>query len=270
MPLSSSRADLDAFLTGTGPITHIQLRRLNAILRARVTFETSEAATLALQKDGYEFSPGNAVVSVKHDSVERWEQGCGNATGGKPEGKGLMQMMPARERMTSSFWAAFGAAKRAAGKLEEGAKRLGEELEDRLAVSEKMDGAVEALERADERLQVSQRVGEVAAAGRNAAGELDRTYGISKGMERFVDEMGKGARIVAREVDENLQLSERAREMTNRALSHDGIGPTVRNVVDRVGGNEVEMRDTPRKKKNYQPSGVEQNMEDGEFNAAPE
>lgn len=208
-------------------------------------------------------------MSVKQDCHERWEQGCGNVTRNKPEEKGLMQMMPAKETVASSFWAAFGAAKRAAGRLEEGAKRLGDELEDRLAVSEKMDGAVEALERADEQLQVSQRVGEVAAAGRSAAGELDRTYGISEGVGRIVDEVGKGAKIVAREVDENLQLSERAREVTNRALSHDGIGPTVRNVVDTMGGKEVSTEGTPRKKKNYQPSGIEQNDEN-EFNPAPE
>lgn len=270
MPLSSSRTDLDAFLTGTGLITRIQLRRLEAlaILRARVTFENSEAAALALKKDGLEFSPGGAVVSVKYDSVERWEQGCGKEGRGKPRSEALMQIVPARETVTSSFWAAFGVAKRAAERFEQSAKRLGDKLEERLAVSEKVDGAAEALERVDKQLQVSQRVGETAAAGRSTVGELDRMYGISKGVGKFMDEVGRGAKIVAREVDENLQLSDRAREVTNRALNHDGIGPTVRNVVDNVGGKGVAGESTPRK--NYRPSGVAQNSEDGDFGGVAE
>eukprot|EP00177_Eucheuma_denticulatum_P001958 GFKZ01003502.1.p1 GENE.GFKZ01003502.1~~GFKZ01003502.1.p1 ORF type:complete len:368 (+),score=66.97 GFKZ01003502.1:357-1460(+) len=265
MPLNSSRADLDAFLSGTGTITHLQVRRLDnhGIMRARVTFVDTTAARLALERDGHQFGAGAPCVSIKVDSDERWQHGCDIAPIKKQPDAGFMEKLPARETVTASFWAAFGAAKRAAENLEQGAKRIGEELEAKLGVSDKLDGAAEALEKVDKQYHVSERVGEMAAAGKSAAGNLDETYGISKGVGRIVGEVSRGARIVAREVDENLQLSDKAREATNMALKHDAIGPAVRTVVDTVarGEQEESVAGTPRKRKNYKPNGIEQYRE---------
>lgn len=232
-------------------------------MRARVTFAHPTAARLALERDGHNFAPGAPCVSVKVDSDERWQQGCDTAAVNSQPGAGLMNKLPPRETVTASFWAAFGAAKKAAESLEQGAKRLGEELETKLGVSDKLDGAAEALEKVDKQYQVSERMGEMAAAGKSAAGNLDETYGISKGVGRIVGEVSRGARIVAREVDENLQLSDKAREATNMALKHDAIGPAVRTVVDTVAGAEQGggVSATPRKRKNYKPNGIEQHTE---------
>lgn len=279
MPLAASRADLDSFLSGAGEIASLQLRRLDVlrILRARVLFDSTDAAAAALKLDGAEFSPGFAV-SVKPASEERWEAGCSDAgakslpdgtVSAKQPSQGSHWPLPDASSVTKSFWSAFGAARAAAEKLEEQAKRLGEGLEERLHVSEKVAETRAAIGRVDADLHVSERMGEVAAAGKATADDIDQTYAISQRVGRIVDDVGSAARTVAREVDENLRISEKAREVTNMALQHNGIGPTVRTVVDNLESGEAVPAETPKRKKNYQPSGVEQDKEE-EFPGLPQ
>lgn len=250
MPLSASRGDLNVFLAHIGDkIISLQLRRLeaNGILRVRVRFDTTEAAAAALQRDGAIFAGSDQVVSVKPASPERWDDGCGAVdtkatTGGTAAAPpdSLMQKLPDASAVQSGFWSAFGAARAAAERLEIQAKRLGEELEGRLQVSEKVAETREALVEADKKLHVSERVGEMAAAGKAAAQDVDQTYGITKQVGKIVSEVGSAARIVAGEVDENLHLSDKAREATNVALKHEAIGPAVRSVVDSLGTKRSE------------------------------
>lgn len=279
MPLSASRAALNTFLSGSGDkITSLQLRRLHShgMLRARVKFDSTETADAALQRDGTTFAGSERVVTVKPASPERWDDGCGSAWAAPPNSivatpqESLLARLPDANAVRSSFWSAFGAARSAAERLEKQAKNLGEELEGRLHVSEKVAETREAIADVDRRLHVSERVGEVAAVGKAAAEDVDQTYGISKQVGKVVSDVGSAARIVVREVDDNLQLSDKAREATNMALKHESIGPTVRSVVDSLGASTQDRvdaspaRDTPRKKKNYQPSGIEQNKIDAE------
>lgn len=279
MPLSASRADLNIFLSGAGgKITSLQLRRLDThgMLRARVKFESKEFAAAALQRDGAKFAGSERVVTVKPASPERWDDGCGLARTAPPNGtvaaaqNSLLAGLPDAGAVRSSFWSAFSAARSAAESLEKQAKRLGEELEGKLHVSEKVAETREAIADVDRSLQVSERMGEMAAVGKAAAEDVDQTYGISKQVGKVVSEVGSAARIVAREVDDNLQLSDKAREVTNMALKHDSIGPTVRSVVDSLGVKTKDgvdaspSRNTPRRRKNYQPSGIEQNKVDAE------
>lgn len=274
MPLSTSRRDLNTFLSSCGDqITSLQLRRMpdHDMIRARVKFHTPAAVSLALARDGSAFTGTDRVVSVKPASPERWDDGCGlqgtketaDRTVGVPQAS-LLQNLPDTNAVKSGFWSAFCAAKAAAEKLETQAKRLGEELEGRLQVSEKITETREAIVDVDRKLLVSKRVGEMAAAGKAAAQGVDETYGISKQVGKIVNDVGSAARIVASEVDENLHLSDKAREATNMALKHDSIGPTVRSVVDSLGAKADEgiagspANDTPRRRKNYQPSGIPQ------------
>ncbi|CDF41032.1 unnamed protein product [Chondrus crispus] len=275
MPPTSSRPDLDAFFSACGgKILSLQLRRIEAsnILRARIKFDSEEAAASALQRDGQVFPRSDLAVSVKPASMERWNDGCGSQRGNGAPGatltsptNSIMQMLPDTNAVTSGFWSAFSAARSAAERLEEKATKLGEQLEEKLHLSEKVDETRDALVEVDRKLQVSEKVGKMAVAGKSAAQGIDETYGISKQVGKVAADVGSAARTMASEVDEDFHLSEKARVATNLALQNDTVGPAVRSIVDNFGATPTgEAAPSPRKdgvrrKKNYQPSGVEQN-----------
>lgn len=272
MPLTASRADLNQFLSiCDGKIISLQLRPLEAsrVRRVRVKFEHEEAAAAALRLDGQVFVKSDATVSVKPFSEERWNDGFRPASNVSAvdttlvtQPKSFLQMLPDTNAVKSGFWSAFSAARSAAERLEERATELGEQLEHKLHLSEKVADTRDRLADVDQKLHVSETVGEIATAGKSTVQGIDETYGISTQVGKVVGEVGSAARTVASEVDESFQLSERAREATNMALRHNSVGPAVRAVVDNLGGNETESP-TPSdsaRKKNYQPSGTEQDV----------
>lgn len=273
LPLSSRRADLDALLaTCASSISNVRLRRLegHGLLRMRVEFSDEEATHAALARDGAEWN--GLSVSVKRASDERWNASTRDAMqmrerrDSKP-GAGLV--LPDTAAVSQSFWSAFGAARTLAGRLEEGARQLGERLEHELHVTETVEKGRARARDVDAEYNVSGRVAEMAQVGRDTASAVDKKLGFSDGVSTVVDGVGGAARIVAREVDENLRVSEKARDAANAAMTNPTVGAVARSVVGTLDSA------TPPRKKTYRPSSnaeheeVDSNPSPGDAGVAP-
>lgn len=276
MPLGSSRRDLDALLEGCGDVVAIRVKRLEAVgvMRARVEFADGKGCAAALERDGRHV--GGAVVSVLR-ATEAWEDGAGaravTDAVSPPPPQFMMGnvpvVLPDGDEVRGAFWRAIEAASRFAGQIEGQAKKLGTELEEKLHVSEKVAGAAEATRGFDNEYQVSVRVAQAAEVGSAHARELDQKLGVSRNISAVAGRASAAARIVAQEVDENLDLSKRARDATNSAMLNETVGPTIKSVIGALDSKPVSPgtpgTPTPRKKKNYQPSGVEQDAVESRY-----
>lgn len=250
LPLNASRADLDSMFD-FAPITSVQLRRLERdhLLRMRVEFSSIDSAAAALAKDGTEFL--GSVVSIKTASDERWEA---SSVQSKPMRKqAVMQpKQPDVAQAQSRFWGAFATAKNVAQQFEKRAKELGEDLERRLQINEKVEDTKRAIEQLDDQFAVSKTVSEVTKNSKQMAEQVDRNLGISKGVSKVASDMSGAARIVAREVDENFRVGDRARTAANKAIKSETFGNVAKTVVGTLDG------DPPSgKKKRMQPSVVD-------------
>eukprot|EP00178_Gracilaria_changii_P024433 TRINITY_DN7362_c0_g1_i1.p1 TRINITY_DN7362_c0_g1~~TRINITY_DN7362_c0_g1_i1.p1 ORF type:complete len:341 (+),score=73.63 TRINITY_DN7362_c0_g1_i1:477-1499(+) len=246
LPISSSRADLDHFLD-SAPITNVRLRRLekDALLRVRVQFADSTAATAALSKDGADFR--GSVIAVKVASDERWEASNVQQTS-RPRPQSPRAALPDAHAVQAGFWNAFAAARNVAERLEKSARHLGEDLERRLHVSEKMEQTKTAIASLDQQYGVSKTVGQVAKKGKQAAEGVDKTYGISKGVNEVAANVSSAAGVVAREVDETFRVGDRARSALNDAMQNDSVGNVAKGVVGALDG------DTPTAKRRTKPT----------------
>lgn len=261
MPPKTTRDHLNSFLSPSANILSLHLQQIPSpsTLRARITFDSPSSAQAALSLDGAPFPPANTPVSIKPYSLARWQANISTPQQPLSSTPPPSPALPAAA--ISSFWSAVTSARSVAERLEKHAKRVAVQLEETLHVSEKVSQTQAAARRVDNDLQISAKAAELAAAGRAAAGEIDASYGISRQMGKIVDDVGTAARTVANEVDENLRISEKAREATNAALAHDGVGPVVRSVVDGIGSGS----ENGNGKKKYTPSEVREKDEDQDF-----
>lgn len=283
LPISATRADLDALLgTSASSITNVRLRRLeqHGLLRVRVQFDSENVVAATLEKDGTKFKED--YVSIKPASYERWDAAATTTdvprvrprvqkdNGSRTHNSNLVNSpehnaeggMPDLNSVTKSFWSAFGAARQTAEKLEKRARELGQKLEDQLHVSEKVEAGKVRMHEIDRDLNVSGKVSDFAQASRETALAVDGKLHITEGVNHVVGNVSEAARIVAREVDENLRLSDKAREATNAALSSPTVGGVARKVVSRVDGS------TPTSKKKYQPQRLDLDDVGGAMNAS--
>lgn len=268
LPISTTRADLDALLgASASSITNVRLRRLeqHGLLRVRVQFDSENVVDATLEKDGTKFKED--YVSIKPASYERWDAAAATSdaprmrprmqkdNGSRAHNSNLVNLpehnaavgMPDLNSVTKTFWSAFGAARQTAEKLEKRARELGQKLEDQLHVSEKVEAGKVRMHEIDRDLNVSRKVSDFAQASRETALAVDGKLHITEGVNHVVGNVSEAARIVAREVDENLRLSDKAREATNAALSSPTVGGVARKVVSRADGS------TPTSKKKYHP-----------------
>ncbi|CAN8066032.1 unnamed protein product [Agarophyton chilense] len=246
LPISSSRADLDQFLDSAF-VANVRLIRLEKdhLLRVRVQFQDSVAAAAALRKDGADFR--GSIMSVKVATDERWEASSSVQTQRRPQQPQKI-VLPDAEAVQSGFWNAFAAAKSVAEQLEKSARHLGEDLERRLHVSEKVEQTKSAIASLDEQYGVSQTVSEAARKSKEAAVGVDKTYGISNGVNKVASNVSGAAGAVAREVDETFRVGDRARNVFNDAINHDTVGSVAKGVVGALEG------DTQTTKKRTKPS----------------
>lgn len=243
LPLTSRRADLDAFLGNPDHIINVRLRRLekHGLLRVRVEYDGPESTADALKKDGCEYQ--TRFLSVKPATEERWLAASGEGT----QSNDKHNSQPAAG-IGTGFWSAFEAARHMAENLERRARILGDGLEQRLHVSERVAETRQSIVKMDEQYGVSKQMGEMARVGKEKAQDVDRQLGISEGVGKVTEGVGNAAKIVVREVDENFRVGDRVREVTNSALKDERLGGVARTVVSSA--------DTPTKgKKNYQPRG---------------
>ena len=263
LPLGSSRSDLNEFLpaTAVSHVTSVRLRRLeeHGLLRVRIEFNDETPTKETLQLDGTQFhAPEGPHLSVKRATPERWDASSGLVTSVK---KQIPLSGPsAIDSVRTSLWGAVGFAKVFAERLEDSARKIGEQLEDRLHVSEKVSQTKNTVERLDKEYKVQERFGEAVENGKRTAEDIDKTYGISDGVGKIQENVGNAARIVAREVDENLRVSDKARGVANAALKNETLAPVARTVVGGIGEETASN-------KNYQPVTETlngQNEQDGE------
>jgi hypothetical protein len=147
----------------------------------------------------------------------------------------------------SAFWSAFASAKHAASVLEQRARAAGTELDSRLHVAENVDEMSKrsraAAELVDEKLKVRETVGSAVDAGKvwtaeaaKGARAVDDSYGITRRLSELSTNVAAVGSKAAQEVDENLRVSERAREAANTALRHETIGPVVKQAITQLDG----------------------------------
>ena len=189
LSLNTSRADVNQ-LAENASIECLRLRRVeeHKILRVYVKFTNEKDTELILSKDGSYFN--DSFISVKPASNERW-----NATMSTPS------------KAASSVWSAWVSAKAVAEKLEQNAKHLGDSLEKKLQVSEKMT-------QIDKSFHVRDKLEHVAKTTKETTSAVDDKLGLSRGVSTILE----GAGLVAKEVDENWRVGETAREMANSAF----------------------------------------------------
>lgn len=273
MPLDTSRSELDAFLGDMSKrIENIRLQRLKDHVRAIVLFDDDDAVCAALALDGKQFRQG-VVVAVK---LENDAERSVSSTDSPRTVNGVPLTMPDGQEIKDAFWWAFGSAKRAAVQLGQTAEQVGKDIDSKLHVTEKVGGMAnstrETLSKMDSELGVSEKVSKAAEVSktkaeealhvtRNTATEFDAQFGISRQISAVAGQVSNAARVVATEVDENLNLSERARQATNQALQNETVGPTVKALVDGWGqmvspppNAANSQQRSNRKKKDYQPS----------------
>lgn len=274
LPLSARRADLDAFMgASANAITNVRLRRLeqHGLLRVRVQFENEESTAAALEKDGTKFT--DKFISVKPASYERWDAAASPDIGPRLRQRGSESRDPRQiggassqgaknaalpdfSAVSNSFWSAFGAAKVAAEKLEVRAREIGQKIEHQLHVSEKVDAGKARMQQIDKDLNVSGKVQEFAQASRETAQAVDEKLHISDGVHQVMEGVGGAARIVAREVDESFRVSDKARDVTNAALSSPTVGGVARKMLSRIDGT------TPPPKRKHYPQRLDLNDND--------
>lgn len=224
LPLTASRADLNTLLPDPKTIIHIRLRRLESygLLRILVEFASPGAAAEALLLDGTDYY--GSALSVKPGSLERWAATAARCA----------------QQQQTNLWGSLGAM---AERLEAGARKISEELENRLHVSERVAGTASVIKQADRQYGVSEKIAGITHAGMETAKGVDRQYGISDGVGRVVGNVNNAAKVVAGEVDENFRVGDRAREAANAVMKNETIGPVARALTS--GEN--------KSKKNYQP-----------------
>lgn len=246
LPISASRADLDTLLQGA-QIINVRLRRLekDRLLRVRVQFEDAQAAAEALEKDGADFK--GAVISVKKATEERWQASFLDSPRHTPQPRSPRSpsiTLPDAKAVQSGFWSAFAAAKNVAERLERGARHLGDDLERRLHVSEKVEQTKRTIDHLDQQYGVSKTVGEMTERGKQAAVQVDKSLGLSDGVNKVSTDVSGMARIVAREVDESFGVGHRARNAVQGAMQNE----TVAGVAKRAMAS-IDPDDSPGKKK---------------------
>lgn len=252
LPLSTTRPSLFRLLGVTSDdVSNVRLRRLDAhgLLRVRVTFCTPALAAAARRLDGSEWE--EKPLSVKPASEERWAASMPSADSPPKQPNG---------DAGGGFWAAFGAARAVAEQLEQRARSLGNDLESKLQVTERLEAGAKRVREVDQSFKVTERVDGLARAGLETAEQMDERWGISDSVGAVMDNVGDAAMKMAREVDENLRVSDKARNAANAAMSSPTMGRVARSVVSTLDGG------TPtRRKKSYKPRstpGGEANEED--------
>lgn len=268
LPITARRKDLDELLVETSQsVTNVRLRRLerHGLLRVRVQFSSTSAAKQALSLDGSQYpsstsssssstsSSSNSVVyvSIKPSSEERWNASISTSSQPQPQPQPQPQnqhddIMKAKQAVSNSLWSAFKAARNVAEKLEEKARELGQKFENDFHVSDRM-------QEADRTYKVTETVAQVAQVGK----EVDEQYGISNGVGSVVGGVGDAARIMVREVDENLRVSDKARDVTNKALTSPTVGHVARSVVNSLDGKSNKDDTETQSKKGYNPKRLE-------------
>ncbi|PXF49749.1 hypothetical protein BWQ96_00401 [Gracilariopsis chorda] len=239
LPISASRADLDALLDGA-PITNVRLRRLekDRLLRVRVQFEHAQTAAKALEKDGTDFR--GAVISVKKATEERWQASFLDSPRHTPNPRSPRSptlSLPDAKAVQSGFWSAFAAAKNVAERLEQGARHLGDDLERRLHVTEKVEQTKRAIDQLDQQYSVSKTVVEMTERGKQAAVQVDKSLGLSDGVNKVSTDVSGVARIVAREVDESFRVGDRARNAVQGAMQNDAVSGVAKRAMATLDRN---------------------------------
>jgi hypothetical protein len=123
----------------------------------------------------------------------------------------------------------------------------------------------------DEKLKVRETVGTAVDAGKawgaeaaKGAKAVDDSYGITRRLSELSSNMASAGSKAAQELDENLRVSERARDAANSALRNETIGPVVKQAMTKLDGARSGAPgqagsdgSTTSRKKSYPSRGVE-------------
>jgi hypothetical protein len=188
----------------------------------------------------------------------------------------LVDALPDAEEVKSAFWGAVARTQKAAEAIDQRVRAAGTDIDSQYNVVEQLDSASKRsraiLAEADAKYKVSDALTSAVKTGRTrvseaaeVAGAVDDAYGVSRRLSEVTTKLTRAGSIAAREVDENLQLSERSRRVANSALESEQIGPVVKGTVSQLGSLWLSLTQAAgvecsgaARKKERPPQGIEQ------------
>jgi hypothetical protein len=299
MPSDANRSHMESFLDGCGEIVALKVYRFpDRTLAARVQFSSEACAAKAVERNATDFARPGCTVAVRYAPLD-WDGFVNNhpckAVGAGPSAKGsdapalrgaamaastpvnLSEVLPPPGEMKAAFWDAVASARAAAERFDKRARAAGEDIDKTFHVAEQLDEASKrswaALAEVDEKYRVRESLDAALVAGRHRAGEVvegvkqaDASLNVSRRLGEVTAKLSQVGTVAVREVDENLRVSERARDAANAALENDQIGPVVKGTVCHLEGVWTNLTGpagasgagSARKRKERAPSGVEQ------------
>lgn len=270
LPRDSKRSDIETLVGGSIEIVSMKVHRFpNKTMLARIQFcEESDAAEV-LKRHSVTAEWGDAgQISVQYAPVD-WEAFLkthpkssaflAHSTEGRGEGASsasaprsavmigdlpasIAEALPAAEDVKLTFWDAVKRAQQAAEVLDQRARSAGSKIDVKYRVVAQLGDAGkrsrDLLAETDEKYKLSDAIRSAMEASKARAGDavsvattVDTTYGVSKRMNAATSKVGQAGSIAAREIDDSLLLSERARSAANAALENEQIGPVVKRTV---------------------------------------
>lgn len=306
MPPGANRSQMELFLDGCGALSSLKVARFpDKTIAARIEFVENSSADAAVARSGNLFSSGSNPVIVDYAPPDWTEftrshpsQITAQSTGavGTQQAPSALRgavmvgavpvnlgdVLPDAEGVKSAFWDAFASARKAAETLEQRARQAGTDLDRKFHVAEQVEGVANrsraALNEVDEKYNVRGKFeaaveagkGQVAAATEGAK-NMDSSYGVSQRVGEATAKVSQAGSVAAREVDENLRISERARAAANAALENEQIGPVVKSTMAQIegmldnlsvaGSSSEGTAGSARRKKTREPVGIEQGSE---------
>lgn len=155
------------------------------------------------------------------------------------------EALPAADEVKATFWDVVTQAQHAAEALDNRARAAGSTLDSKYQVARQLEDAQKkshaVLAEADEKYKVSASARSALETGKARAGDvanvaksLDSTFNVSSRFSAAASKVSQAGSIAAREIDENLHLSDRARTAANVALENEQIGPVVKNTMSQL------------------------------------
>lgn len=271
LPKSTTRSDIEALVGGDVEISSIKVHRFHdKTMLAMIQFCEEVDAADVFQRHTARVDEQESNISVTYAPSD-WDTllkvhakanvapktsavSSSEATGIAHSRSAVMsngipvnfaEAIPATDELKASFWDAVTQAQHAAEALDHRARAAGSDIDSKYHVAEQLADAQRKsralLAETDEKFKLSDGLRSAVEAGKAGAGEItsvatsvDQSYNVSSRINTATSKLGQAGSIAAREIDENLHLSDRARMAANIALENEQIGPAVKHTVSQL------------------------------------
>lgn len=308
LPKGTTRSDIEALVGGDVEISSLKVHRFpDKTMLARIQFCEEVDAAEVLRRQSMKLSSNESSILVKYAPSD-WntflkEHAKASAStkietmsstealrdtgvsqsavmvGGIPGN--IAHALPAAEEVKATFWDAVTQAQHTAEALDNRVRAAGSSIDSKFHVAEHLDDVQKKsralLAEADEKYKLSVSARSAMETGKaraddvvNVASSLDTSYGVSSRFSAAASKLSQAGSIAAREIDENLHLSDKVRMAANVALENEQVGPVVKSTMSHLESFwqrrfpfGAETDSGPVRRKVRPPQGIEQDSMPG-------